>query len=101
MVQNLLQKSFENGYQVLKLKLYILNQEALGKMATMNLYNGRMRDEFLNGEIFYSLKEVQVVVEMWRREYNQVRPHSSLCYKSPAPVAVLPIYLILDSISTP
>ena len=55
-------------------------------------FNGRMRDEFLNGEIFYSLKEAQVLVEMWRREYNQVRPHSSLGYKPPAPVTVLPSY---------
>tara|TARA_Y100000768_G_scaffold330762_1_gene269702 strand:+ start:35443 stop:36261 length:819 start_codon:yes stop_codon:yes gene_type:complete len=55
-------------------------------------FNGRMRDEFLNGEIFYSLKEAQVLVEMWRREYNQFRPHSSLGYKPPAPVAVLPSY---------
>ncbi len=55
-------------------------------------FNGRMRDEFLNGEIFYSLKEAQVLVEMWRREYNQFRPHSSLGYKPPAPLAVLPSY---------
>lgn len=55
-------------------------------------FNGKMRDEFLNGEIFYSLKEAQVLVERWRREYNQVRPHSSLGYKPPAPVAVLPSY---------
>ena len=55
-------------------------------------FNGSMRDEFLNGEIFYSLKEAQVLIKMWRREYNQVRPHSSLGYKPPAPVAVLPSY---------
>ncbi len=55
-------------------------------------FNGKMRDEFLNGEIFYSLKEAQVLIEQWRREYNQVRPHSSLGYKPPAPVAVLPSY---------
>jgi putative transposase len=55
-------------------------------------FNGRMRDEFLNGEIFYRLKEAQVLVEKWRREYNEVRPHSSLGYKAPAPLAVLPSY---------
>lgn len=55
-------------------------------------FNGRMRDEFLNGEIFYSLKEAQVLIEMWRREYNEIRPHSSLGYRPPTPVAVLPSY---------
>lgn len=55
-------------------------------------FNGRMRDEFLNGEIFYSLKEAQVLIEKWRREYNTVRPHSSLGYRSPVPIAILPSY---------
>ena len=41
-------------------------------------FNGTLRDELLNGEIFYSLKEARIVIERWRREYNEVRPHSSL-----------------------
>jgi putative transposase len=49
-------------------------------------FNGKLRDELLNGEIFYSLKEAQVVVEQWRNHYNQVRPHSSLGYRPPAPL---------------
>ena len=53
-------------------------------------FNGKLRDELLNGEIFYSLKEAQVVVENWRCEYNTIRPHSSLGYKPPAPETVLP-----------
>jgi len=52
-------------------------------------FNGKMRDELLNGEIFYSLKEAQVLIEMWRKHYNTVRPHSSLGYKPPVPVAIL------------
>ena len=48
-------------------------------------FNGILRDELLNGEIFYTLKEAQVLVEQWRNHYNQVRPHSSLGYKPPAP----------------
>ena len=55
-------------------------------------FNGRMRDEFLNGEIFYALKEAQVLIEKWRREYNTVRPHSSLGYRPPVPMAILPSY---------
>jgi len=41
----------------------------------------------LNGEVFYSLKEAQVVVEMWRTHYNTVRPHSSLGYRAPVPMS--------------
>ena len=53
-------------------------------------FNGKMRYEFLNGEIFYSLKEAQILIESWRREYNRVRPHSSLNGKPPI-IAPLPI----------
>jgi transposase InsO family protein len=52
-------------------------------------FNGKLRDECLNGEIFYSLKEAQVVIEQWRVHYNTLRPHSSLGYRPPAPVAIL------------
>ena len=50
-------------------------------------FNGRLRDELLNGEIFYTLKEAQVIIEQWRQHYNHIRPHSSLGYKPPAPLA--------------
>lgn len=50
-------------------------------------FNGILRDELLNGEIFYTLKEAKVIVESWRKHYNQVRPHSSLGYRPPAPKA--------------
>jgi putative transposase len=52
-------------------------------------FNGKMRDELLNGEIFYSLKEAQVLIEMWRKHYNTIRPHSSLGYRSPIPATIL------------
>ena len=58
-------------------------------------FNGKLRDELLNGEIFYTLKEAKILIEQWRREYNQVRPHSSLGYRPPAPEAVEPIPLRL------
>ena len=48
-------------------------------------FNGKLRDECLNGEIFYSLKEATVVIEQWRKHYNTIRPHSSLNYRPPAP----------------
>jgi len=53
-------------------------------------FNGKLRDELLDGEIFYTLREAQVLVECWRKEYNQVRPHSSLRYRPPAPEAMEP-----------
>jgi putative transposase len=52
-------------------------------------FNGKMRDELLAREIFYSLKEDQILVEMWRREYNTIRPHSSLGYRPSAPETVV------------
>jgi transposase InsO family protein len=52
-------------------------------------FNGKLRDELLNREIFYTLKEAQVIIEHWRQEYNTIRLHSSLNYRPPAPVAVL------------
>jgi putative transposase len=53
-------------------------------------FNSKLRDELLNGEIFYSLKEARIVIESWRRHYNEVRPHSSLGYKPPAPEVLIP-----------
>jgi putative transposase len=51
-------------------------------------FNGKLRDELLNGEIFDTLLEAKVLVERWRREYNTIRPHSSLGYRPPAPAAI-------------
>ncbi len=77
----------------------------LGKLGTRTLYiepgspwengycesfNGKLRDEFLNGEIFYSLKEAQILTERWRVEYNTERPHSALGYRPPAPQTIIP-----------
>ena len=52
-------------------------------------FNGKLRDELLNREIFTTLEEARVLIEQWRREYNQVRPHSALGYQPPAPEAML------------
>jgi putative transposase len=63
-------------------------------------FNGKLRDECLNGEIFYSLKEAQIVIERWRVEYNTKRPHSALGYRPPAPAAHNPL-VPPNSISQP
>jgi transposase InsO family protein len=76
----------------------------LGKLGTRTVYitpgspwengycesfNGRLRDELLNGELFYTLREAQVLIERWRVHYNTVRPHGALGYRPPAPETAL------------
>ena len=59
-------------------------------------FNGKMRDELLDREIFTTLDEAKVLIEEWRKEYNQVRPHSSLGYRPPAPEVKIPAGLTLQ-----
>src|SRR5215469_11709288 len=53
-------------------------------------FNARLRDELLDGEIFYTLREAEIVIESWRRHYNTVRPHASIGYRAPAPEVFVP-----------
>ena len=52
-------------------------------------FNARFRDELLNRELFYSLKEAQIIIEGWRKHYNTKRPHSALGYRPPAPETIV------------
>jgi transposase InsO family protein len=54
-------------------------------------FNGKMRDEVLRREVFDTILEAKVLVERWRREYNHIRPHSSLGYRPPAPEVIIPM----------
>jgi len=56
-------------------------------------FNGKLRDELLNREFFTTLEEAKVLIEQWRKEYNQVRPHSALGYRPPAPEAILTVVM--------
>jgi hypothetical protein len=56
----------------------------------IELFNARLRDELLNGEIFYTLDEVRAVTGWWRDHYNKLRPHSALGYHPPTPEAIMP-----------
>ncbi len=56
-------------------------------------FNARLRDELLDGEIFYTLREAQIVIESWRRHYNAVRPHASIGYQAPAPEVFVPAFV--------
>jgi transposase InsO family protein len=53
-------------------------------------FNARLRDELLDGEIFYSIAEARIIIESWRRFYNTLRPHGSLGYRPPAPEVFIP-----------
>ena len=64
-------------------------------------FNARLRDELLDGEIFYSLAEAKIVIESWRRHYNTVRPHGSLGYKPPAPEVFVPAMAARAAVATP
>ena len=52
-------------------------------------FNARLRDELLNGEVFYTMKAAQVLIESWRRHYNAIRPHGSLGYRLPVPETIV------------
>ena len=54
-------------------------------------FNARFRDELLNGEIFYSLREAQILIEQWRKHYNTRRPHSALGHRPPVPETIIPM----------
>ncbi len=56
-------------------------------------FNGKLRDELLNREIFTTLFEAKILIKQWRKEYNQVRPHSAKGYKPPAPEAIMPVII--------
>jgi transposase InsO family protein len=54
-------------------------------------FNGKLRDELLNAEVFHTLAEAKILIEQWRRHYNTTRPHSALGYRPPAPEVLLPM----------
>ena len=60
----------------------------------MESFNGKLRDELLDREVFYTLQEVQVLTEQYRQTYKRIRPHSSLGYHPPGPETILPSDLV-------
>jgi putative transposase len=56
---------------------------------TYESFDAKLRDELLNGEVFFTLKEASIVIEPWRRHDNSIRPHSSLSDQPPAPGVIL------------
>jgi len=64
-------------------------------------FNGKLRDELLDRELFYTLAEAQILTEWWRQEYNHLRPHSALGYRPPAPAAIAPLPLRVHPVALP
>ena len=79
-------KILQDWLHKLKVKTAFIEPGSPWENGCNESFNGRLRDECLNGELFYSLKEAQVIIEDWRRHYNHIRPHSSLGYKPPMPM---------------
>ena len=67
----------------------------------MESFNGKLRDELLNAEVFNNLAEARVLIEQWRKHYNTVRPHSALRYQPPALEAVLRLPAMLPGTPSP
>ena len=88
-------KAVRSWLQRLGIKTLYIEHGSPWENGYIESFNGKLRDELLNGEIFDTLFEAKVLVERWRREYNHIRPHSSLGYKTPAPEAVMPIDSLL------
>lgn len=84
-----------NWLRVLEIKTLYIEPGSPWENGYIESFNGKLRDELLNREIFYTLHEAQVLIERWRKEYNHFRPHSSLGYKVPAPMIVLPSYEVV------
>ena len=88
-VQSSSRRICANGWQNTGAKTLYIEPGSPWENGYCESFNSKLRDEFLNGEIFYSIKELRVLAERWRIHYNTVRPHSSLGYKPPAPEAWL------------
>lgn len=80
-------KSLKDWLHTLQVKTAYIEPGSPWENGYNESFNGRLRDEFLNGEVYYTLKEAQVLIEDWRRHYNHIRPHSALGYRPPAPRA--------------
>ena len=70
--------------------LVLQGQNIADAIRAIGVSEVRLRDELLDGEIFYTLREARIVIESWRRHYNAIRPHESLGYKPPAPEVFVP-----------
>jgi putative transposase len=84
-------KAVRGWLNQLGVKTLLIEQGSSWENGYIESFNGKLRDELLDREIFTTLEEAKVLIDQWRREYNQVRPHSALRYLPPAPEAILTV----------
>jgi transposase InsO family protein len=82
-------KDVRNWLERLGVKTLFIEPGSPWENGYVESFNGKLRDELLNREIFTTLTEAQILIEQWRMDYNHIRPHSSLGYRPPAPEAVM------------
>ena len=82
-------KAVRNWLDKLGVKTLFIEPGSPWENGYVESFNGKLRDELLNREIFTTLTEAKILIEQWRKEYNHTRPHSSLGYRPPAPEAVM------------
>ena len=83
-------KAIRDWLERLKVQTLFIEPGCPWENGYVESFNGKLRDELLNREIFYTLTEAEVLLERWRIHYNTKRPHSALQYRTPAPEAVQP-----------
>jgi len=77
----------------LGVKTLFIARGSLWENGYIDSFNGKLRDELLDREVFTTLTEARVLTEEWRKEYHQIRPYSPLDYRPPAPEAIMPVML--------
>jgi transposase InsO family protein len=82
-------KAVRNWLERLGVKTLFIEPGSPWENGYVESFNGKLRDELLNREVFTTLMEAKILIEQWRKEYNHIRPHSSLGYRPPAPEAVM------------
>ena len=82
-------KAVRNWLERLGVKTLFIEPGSPWENGYIESFNGKLRDELLNREIFTTLTEAKILIEQWRREYNHIRPHSSLGYRPPVPEAIM------------
>jgi len=86
-------KTIRKWLNSLRVKTLFIEPGSPWENGYIESFNGKLRDELLNREIFTTLTEAKILIEQWRQEYNQVRPHSALSYHPPAPEVRIPATL--------
>ena len=86
--QRLLQRAVRDWLAKVGVKRLYIEPGSPWENGYVESFNGKLRDELLDRELFYTLLEAKVLIERWKEHYNRIRPHSSLGYLPPAPEVI-------------